>query len=275
MMKRFEWQDSWLERLQALVEKQVRNLSSRYTIYKFINTYACVFYKALIEQVESNTTFYGDIDDNLTSDDNSNRSLNLQNPEQHNLLSHDLELSEASSISTPTMSPLLSVVSLSSESSQDDDEIQVREVRPQTTEEHSTQSEETSHEWQGFKIIGDNIDRTVRPQHQTSDSPTQSLHYFNSYAVQDCIVSSYSDTTPTINLETVSMDSLLPTEDDLRELQLCFAIHNARVLTRHLCSLSAFADVATHIKHKYSTEMAKKSNVVSRDITDHSRTPKL
>ena len=42
--KIFEWQDSLLERLQALVEKQVRNLSSRYTIFKFINTYECIFY---------------------------------------------------------------------------------------------------------------------------------------------------------------------------------------------------------------------------------------
>ena len=42
--KIFEWQESLLERLQALVEKQVRNLSLRYTIFKFINTYACVFY---------------------------------------------------------------------------------------------------------------------------------------------------------------------------------------------------------------------------------------
>ena len=188
-----------------------------------------------------------------------------------------MEVSEASSISAPRMSPLSSVVSLSSESSQNGDEIQVREVRPQTVEKDSTQCEETSHEWQGFKIVGDNIDKTVRPRHQTTDSPTQSLHYFNSYAVQDRIdFSSYSDTTPTINLETVSMDSLLPTEDDLRELQSCFAIHIARVLTRHLSSFSAFADVVpTHIKHKYSTEMAKKSNVVSRDITHHSRIPKL
>ena len=120
-------------------------------------------------------TFYGDIDDNLTSDDDSNRSLNLRNPEHHNLLSHDLEVSEASSISAPRMSPLSSVVSLSSESSQNGDEIQVREeVRPQTAEKDSTQCEETSHEWQGFKIVGDNIDKTVRPRHQTTDSPTQS-----------------------------------------------------------------------------------------------------
>ena len=79
--------------------------------------------------------------------------------------------------------------------------------------------------------------------------------------------------TPTINLETVTMDILLLTKDDLRELHSCSAIHIAQVLTRHL--LPFFADVPGHIKHKYSTEMAKKSNVVSRDITHHSCIPNL
>ena len=167
------------------------------------------------------------------------------------------------------MSPLSSVLSFSSESSADGDVIQERdlqeEVGAQTTEDVSAHCPERGHEWKGFKIVGDNINKTVHSRHQTIDSPTQSLHYFNSYAVQDRIdLSSYSDTTPAINLETVSMDILLPTEDDLRELHSCFAIHIAKVLTPHLSSFSAFAEVVpTHIKHKYSTEMAKKSNVVS------------
>ena len=179
------------------------------------------------------------------------------------------------------MSPLSSVLSFSSESSEDGDEIQGRDLQEgvgaQTTEDVSGHCPERGHEWQGFKIVGDNIDKTVHSRHQTIDSPTQSLHYFNSYAVQDRIdLSSYSDTTPAINLEAVSMDILLPTEDDLRDLQSCFAIHIARVLTRHLSSFSAFADVVpAHIKHKYSTEMAKKSNVVSRDVTHHSYVPNL
>lgn len=36
-----------------------------------------------------------------------------------------------------------------------------------------------------FKIVGDNIDKTVRPRQETSDSHTKSLHYFHSYAVKD------------------------------------------------------------------------------------------
>ena len=40
-------------------------------------------------------------------------------------------------------------------------------------------------EWTGFKIVGDNIDKTVRPRHMRSDRQAESLHYFHSYAVKD------------------------------------------------------------------------------------------
>ena len=39
--------------------------------------------------------------------------------------------------------------------------------------------------WCGFTLVGDNIDKTVRRRHQLMDRTTQSLHYFNSYAVRD------------------------------------------------------------------------------------------
>ena len=57
--------------------------------------------------------------------------------------------------------------------------------------------------WSGFKVIGDNIDKTVRSGHQTLDSQTRSLHYFHAYAVKvriDC--SSLSDVVPDIDLTT-------------------------------------------------------------------------
>ena len=81
------------------------------------------------------------------------------------------------------MSPLSSVLSFSSESSADGDVIQERDLQErvgaQTTEDVSAHCPERGHEWQGFKIVGDNIDKTVHSRHQTIDSPTQSLHYFN------------------------------------------------------------------------------------------------
>lgn len=40
-------------------------------------------------------------------------------------------------------------------------------------------------QWKGFKIIGDNVDKSVRARHQTLTTTDQSLHYFHSVAVMD------------------------------------------------------------------------------------------
>ena len=36
-----------------------------------------------------------------------------------------------------------------------------------------------------FKIVGDNLDKYVKPRHETVDHHSLSLHYIHSYAVQD------------------------------------------------------------------------------------------
>lgn len=37
--------------------------------------------------------------------------------------------------------------------------------------------------WRGFIIVGDNIDKTIKPRHETLQSRNRSLHYFNSYVI--------------------------------------------------------------------------------------------
>ena len=37
--------------------------------------------------------------------------------------------------------------------------------------------------WNGFKLCGDNIDKTVKPRYMTITKQSQSFNYFNSYAV--------------------------------------------------------------------------------------------
>ena len=41
--------------------------------------------------------------------------------------------------------------------------------------------------WNGFKLCGDNIDKTVKPRNMTITKQSQSFNYFNSYAVLDRI----------------------------------------------------------------------------------------
>lgn len=52
-------------------------------------------------------------------------------------------------------------------------------------------------QWKAFKIIGDNVDKSVRARHQTLMTTDQSLHYFHSVAVMDRVdFSDCSDDAP-------------------------------------------------------------------------------
>ena len=70
-----------------------------------------------------------------------------------------------------------------------------------------TQSSEQSNmptPWDGFKIVGDNIDKNILPSFQRCDYQTKLFHYFHSYAVKNRMdLSDVSDIHPThcINTE--------------------------------------------------------------------------
>ena len=51
--------------------------------------------------------------------------------------------------------------------------------------------------WDGFKLVGDNIDKNIRPSEQRIDRQTRSLHYFHSFAVRDRV--NFSNTSDAAN----------------------------------------------------------------------------
>ena len=66
--------------------------------------------------------------------------------------------------------------------------------------------------WQGYKIVGDNIDKNVRASYQRLDRTTLSFHHFHAYAVLDRVdFSGLSDVIP----PQAEVDSLicLPSKD--------------------------------------------------------------
>ena len=123
---------------------------------------------------------------------------------------------------------------------------------------------QASSTWQGFKIVGDNIDKNVKRRHQTLDRTTMSLHYFNSYAVADRVnFSSLSENKPDRAFDDELVMSLLPSDVDLQQILHNFEIHVSRILVKHLPPLKRLSEVTVkHISHMYSTEMSKKSLVV-------------
>ena len=43
----------------------------------------------------------------------------------------------------------------------------------------------SSPQWCGFNLVGDNVDKKVKPRHMRSDNQSKDLHYFHLYALRD------------------------------------------------------------------------------------------
>ena len=123
--------------------------------------------------------------------------------------------------------------------------------------------------WNGFKIVGDNIDINVVPRHKRIDNKTNSLHYFHCYAALDQV--DLSGTTEVPNqyiykgVTELPVADLLPSLTDDTTLLSNISVLVARIVVSELPFFStAFKDVTTaHISHLYSEEMSMKSKTVS------------
>lgn len=123
-----------------------------------------------------------------------------------------------------------------------------------------------SAEFSGFKCVGDNIDKNVRPRFMRVDRRTQSLHYFNAFAVKDRVDSSSLSPKKLASTEPLQLDvaQILPSEDDWYQLvQNCTTLLS-RVLAEYIPIFTEVRDcVCMHIQHAESKAMKKKSVVVS------------
>ena len=142
-------------------------------------------------------------------------------------------------------------------------QVNTDELDPTSSTQHSFTSPP------GFTIIGDNIDKNVRPRYMRSTiHRVRSLHYFHSYAVFDRVnVSHLSQLKISSCLPSPAMiaKSLLPSNLNDAAMKQNIAIHISRVLTEFLPFFKAsFSDVVKkHIQHKYYPQMSKKSHIVS------------
>ena len=98
-----------------------------------------------------------------------------------------------------------------------------------------------------------------------TDAQSQSLHYFNFYAVKSRVdVSNLQDEPSLPDFASFDPEQLLPTKEDHRVLLANFKIHIARVLRKYSPFFDNFAcGMEKHIKQEYCKEMTQKSEVVS------------
>lgn len=165
--------------------------------------------------------------------------------------------------------------SSTSASSQTDSEVESSDSSPSTIPTDVTLTESSSEfdteEYLGspslktYKLVGDNIDKNIRPREMRSDHQTKSLHYFHTYGVRDRVdISEFSNRTPIPDVPTINLTSLLPSSADEEAILKNFSILAARTLKKYISFFSKFGQgLERHIKHEFSVEMGKKSDVVS------------
>lgn len=118
------------------------------------------------------------------------------------------------------------------------------------------------------KLVGDNIDKNIKPQDMRIDNQTKSLHYFHVYNVRDRIdLNEHDDEEPTPDISSISIDSILPSAEDDVAMHNNYSILIARVLRKHMPFLKKFgAGLERHIRHEFYEDMSAKSEVVSTDV---------
>ena len=100
---------------------------------------------------------------------------------------------------------------------------------PESNVNDTQHKENTPHSWTGYKIVGDNVDKNIRPSFQRTDRQTKSLHYFHACAAKDRIdFSLLSDATPTEVV--IDLRSLLPNDNDVAAIKEDFVVLTNRYL---------------------------------------------
>ena len=188
---------------------------------------------------------------------------------------------------------MLSCTSILSASSDEDDETSISNANNDapmfisTTPKHTaighsastenivgTPSPETEHldnqHISHYKLVFDNINKTVTPRFQSLQSPRVTLNYVNMFAFKDRAVPSshlsrVSRYFPTGLSKVEIAKAILPSCKDDESLKYNFSLIISRVLVQHFSFFNlAFNDVVDwHIKHKYYKETSMKSEVVS------------
>ena len=142
-----------------------------------------------------------------------------------------------------------------------DQEIPVPSSQP-STPVSAIQSDQPQSLPAGYKVVFDNIHKTINPRHMTADSQVVSLHYVQAYAVRDRV--DYSSF-PSQKCGDTNLYDLLPSQTNYSSLKENFAIYICRVIVENLVFFhDDFKQLTSKdIPHKYSKEHSKKSEVVS------------
>ena len=112
-----------------------------------------------------------------------------------------------------------------------------------------------------YKLVIDNIDKTVKPRDMRSNVQTKSLHYVQMYSVKNRIdFSALSQVPRSLNIDD-SLYSILPSEEEYKALKQNFAILVARTIHEHIPFVGKDFKglIPMNIPHQYADRMSAKS----------------
>ena len=115
-----------------------------------------------------------------------------------------------------------------------------------------------------YKIVMDNIDKTIKPADMRVNNQTRSLHYVHKFAVRDRLdLSGFDDKPRRPNITDMKIRKMLPSKDETA-IHYNMSLLIAQILVENLDFLSSFKrSLGRHFPHQYSQEMSLQSNVVS------------
>ena len=175
------------------------------------------------------------------------------------------EASSPVSFRSPSYSPVC--ITDSHECSHDQEEVLEQEQTPalkSPPQDGTGDSQQQASGVKGVKIVGDNVDKTVKTRFMRIDRQGKSLHYFHCFATQDRFDLTMPEDYPEVPTNP-KLEDLLPSKSDITKMKSKFSIHVARILCKYMPYFAEnFGDaIPEHLKHSMSSQMSLKSDVVS------------
>lgn len=119
-----------------------------------------------------------------------------------------------------------------------------------------------------IKFITDNVNKKRKKRDERSDNKKEMLNMVSILASKSRTPARSLSHSSTIGkVSDLSPSVFLPTCDDVERVKSNLVIIVSRVLTQYISALSPLRkSVEQHIRHRYSTEMSKKSEVAVMDV---------
>ena len=93
---------------------------------------------------------------------------------------------------------------------------------PYQQESEEPAATDVAEDWMGYVIVGDNIDKNIRPSFRQMDHTNISLHHFTDFASKDRINTTECHHLPGNSF--LDVTSLLPSKDDIAHMEDEFSI---------------------------------------------------